>query len=274
MNCLICGSPSVSGVKLCPDCRAARKRAFAATVTQPLFAAAGAAARTSRRLLKPGRPLALAAQRAESRAAVNEAKAAKEVASRAKWSLAVATLAILFIAAGYFTQRGIIAKQVGALTPGAAEAVAREGSGATPKIAGAETKQPAPPSQPATSAGPAPLIADVPVFRPANSALPASIDAPKRPGSRIRPPTPVVAEIAPEPAPVVQPVVPPPPPPVVREAPRPDPWQPLNDALARCPRNDILGRSTCEYRVRSQYCNGHWGEVPQCASMPYIDHGQ
>ena len=42
MKCRICASECPPGAKLCRDCAAARKRAFAATVTQPLLAAAGA----------------------------------------------------------------------------------------------------------------------------------------------------------------------------------------------------------------------------------------
>ena len=160
-------------------------------------------------------------------------------------------------------------KQIEAQTPSSAEELARDSAQAPSKSSNAETK-PAK-AQATASPGSAPLIAEVPVFQPA---VPARIEAPRRQNARARPPSPVVAEIAPEPPPAVQPAEPLPPPPVVREAPRPDPWQPLNDALARCPRDDILGRSICEYRVRSQYCNGHWGQVPQCASIPYIDHGQ
>src|SRR5450759_421860 len=40
MKCLICGRLSLPGAKLCLDCKSARKRAFDATVTQPLLAAA------------------------------------------------------------------------------------------------------------------------------------------------------------------------------------------------------------------------------------------
>ena len=67
--------------------------------------------------------------------------------------------------------------------------------------------------------------------------------------------------------------VPAPAPPVVRDVPRPDPWQPMNDALARCPRDEMSGRMMCEQRVRTRYCDGQWGQVPQCASMPYTEHG-
>src|SRR5215470_5001191 len=41
MKCRICGTECPPGAKLCRDCAAARKRAFAATVTMPLLAAAG-----------------------------------------------------------------------------------------------------------------------------------------------------------------------------------------------------------------------------------------
>jgi hypothetical protein len=60
MKCQICGRSSLTGAKLCSDCRAARKRAFAATVTQPLLAAAS---KSGGRLLRPsqsvGRGIAL-----------------------------------------------------------------------------------------------------------------------------------------------------------------------------------------------------------------------
>ena len=43
MKCRICGCEAPAGAKLCKDCAAARKRAFAATVTQPLLLAAAGA---------------------------------------------------------------------------------------------------------------------------------------------------------------------------------------------------------------------------------------
>ena len=42
MKCRICGLDCPPGAKICRDCAAARKRAFAQTVTQPLLAAVGA----------------------------------------------------------------------------------------------------------------------------------------------------------------------------------------------------------------------------------------
>ena len=52
MSCQICGRRNVQGAKLCADCRAARKRAYDATITQPLLAmmGAGTVSRTLSRL--------------------------------------------------------------------------------------------------------------------------------------------------------------------------------------------------------------------------------
>lgn len=96
----------------------------------------------------------------------------------------------------------------------------------------------------------------------------------KRPASRARQEKPAPPPAAPEPPPPppTVAVAPPPPPPVVREAPRLDPFQIMSDAIARCPR-EFSARASCEQRLRTQYCEGHWGEVPQCATIPYVDHG-
>jgi hypothetical protein len=76
-----------------------------------------------------------------------------------------------------------------------------------------------------------------------------------------------------EPAPAVEPPKPPPAP--VRAPARPvDPWQRMKDALARCGAEDLFARIGCEYRVRSSFCEGHWGENAQCPGAPVNDHGQ
>ncbi|MGH8714602.1 MAG: hypothetical protein ACREYB_11415, partial [Casimicrobiaceae bacterium] len=55
-------------------------------------------------------------------------------------------------------------------------------------------------------------------------------------------------------------------------APRKDVWQEMKDAIARCPADEFLARVVCEQRVRLQYCDGHWGQVPQCPGGPSVDH--
>ena len=80
MSCQICGRRSAPGAKLCADCRAARKRAFDATITQPLMAMAGGGTvvRTLARLRR-----ADASPEAKARRAARKAKAAAESASAA-----------------------------------------------------------------------------------------------------------------------------------------------------------------------------------------------
>ena len=75
MSCQICGRRSAEGAKLCADCRAARKRGYDATITQPLLAMAGAGtiSRTLSRLRRSG-----SSPEAKARRAARKAKAAAE----------------------------------------------------------------------------------------------------------------------------------------------------------------------------------------------------
>jgi hypothetical protein len=52
---------------------------------------------------------------------------------------------------------------------------------------------------------------------------------------------------------------------------RPDRWQVMNANLARCG-GDLIARIVCHQRVRGHFCEGHWGEVPECASTIAYDH--
>lgn len=51
-------------------------------------------------------------------------------------------------------------------------------------------------------------------------------------------------------------------------APQPDRWQQMQDAMARCKREDFFRRIGCEQSVGLQYCEGYWGKVPQCPGAP------
>ena len=44
----------------------------------------------------------------------------------------------------------------------------------------------------------------------------------------------------------------------------PDRLQMLRAAVARCARENFLASFICDQRARLQYCDGHWGEVPEC----------
>ena len=58
-----------------------------------------------------------------------------------------------------------------------------------------------------------------------------------------------------------------------RKAPPPDPRQLMQVSLALCS-GDLIARIVCDQRVRRHFCEGHWGEAPECASGIANDHGQ
>ena len=274
MKCLICGRFSLPGAKLCLDCKAARKRAFDATVTQPLLAAAGAARGSSpaARLLKPSQSVPDAARRAAKMALAAQAQSKTAAESPPppprvqRWPIVAGGILVLLVVVGYFGHW---------FGPGKSEtftAVQIEHSPTESSVAPSTVRAEAPTVAPASTGAVVPVGIDARGAEPSPSVNKA--DVAKRPNARSR------TEKAPLPVPIPESLpaqaiaVAPPPPPVVREAPRVDPWQPMNDAIARCAANDISGRVSCEQRVRAQFCEGHWGQVPQCASIPYTDHGQ
>jgi hypothetical protein len=53
-----------------------------------------------------------------------------------------------------------------------------------------------------------------------------------------------------------------------------DRWQSMAAAIARCPRADFLAAVLCEQRVRLQYCEGYWGDVPECRGANRSDNGR
>lgn len=54
------------------------------------------------------------------------------------------------------------------------------------------------------------------------------------------------------------------------KASRPDP---MRVSLARCD-GDLITRIVCDQRVRRDFCEGHWGEAPECAGGISNEHGQ
>jgi hypothetical protein len=272
MKCLICGRLSLPGAKLCLDCKAARKRAFDATVTQPLLAAAGAsgATRAAPRLLKSRQPVPHAARRAAKKALAAQAQSnlASEIVpppppQRApRWPMILGSVILIAAVLGYFGHWFSGAKSdTAAAVPEHLDAQSPAAS--SPKVSATMPMQAAP-------AASASVSREAEVVEPA---VPPKVDASKKPNPRARVEKAPVALPPPEPAPAPEVVVvAPPPPPVVREPPRVDPFQAMYDAIARCSR-DTSDRAACERRARTQYCEGHWGQVAQCASIPYVDHG-
>ena len=45
---------------------------------------------------------------------------------------------------------------------------------------------------------------------------------------------------------------------------RPDRWQDMKEATARCRRENPVSRTVCEQHVLFLYCDGYWGRMPQC----------
>jgi ribosomal protein L40E len=58
-----------------------------------------------------------------------------------------------------------------------------------------------------------------------------------------------------------------------RKARPPDRWEAMHVSLASCG-GDLFARILCDQRVRRRFCEGHWGEAPECASGVAKDHGQ
>ena len=52
---------------------------------------------------------------------------------------------------------------------------------------------------------------------------------------------------------------------------RPDRWQVMHVSLARCG-GDLIARIVCHHRVRGHFCEGYWGEAPECASGVAYEH--
>jgi hypothetical protein len=272
MKCRICASDCPPGAKLCRDCAAARKRAFAATVTQPLLAAAGAPSVGRPRFApRPARsraaskPAGVVAGRSEAVMAASAADA-KPTAKKpigVQWLLLALALACAII---YLIIRVLFAPHdhpTDATTAGEAA-----GGSAPPAV----TEAPAAALAPSTLvAAPAP-----PAASPAEEASAAAAVALKdanakarRKINRVEPPSAPPAPAPQAPAPQAVVVAPSAPPPVV-EAPR-DPWQAMNEGLSRCGREDWIHREACEQQLRLQYCPNHWGVVWQCPIGPTSD---
>jgi ribosomal protein L40E len=92
---------------------------------------------------------------------------------------------------------------------------------------------------------------------------PMPVTATKRASTRQRPMPELQARVGKSP-PVAQ---------QTREAPRPDPWQAMHVSLAGCG-GDLIARIVCDQRVRRRFCEGHWGEAPECGSGFANDRGQ
>ncbi|HEX4523277.1 MAG TPA: hypothetical protein VH704_07135, partial [Casimicrobiaceae bacterium] len=210
MSCRICGRSTSPGAKLCADCRAARKRAYDATITQPLLAmvGAGTVSRTLSRLRRsdssPEAKARRAARKAKAAAvaappaAVSEAAAPATARSRPMlWGLLAIGVVLAAIAGWYLPTRAPDSPEGGA------------GSSAAP----AEHAQPAPEAEPArmTPPAPSPAAALPPLPTIVERELVPYSPAPAKPAMTKRVPAPKVVAPPPE-APAAVEIVPAPPP--------------------------------------------------------------
>ena len=175
------------------------------------------------------------------------------------WALLAIGVVVAAIAGWYLPSRAPDARDVANLVRDAGAARAP-----TPNRRGIDAFETAPP---ATALPPLPTIVErelVPhshaADKPATSKRVAA--APKA----VAPPPEAPAEVE-----VVRVPPPEPAPPAPQPAPRIDPWQQMSEAIGRCPAG-FLDRVVCEQRVRLQYCEGQWGQVPQCPGGPSVDH--
>ena len=277
MKCRICARECPPGAKICRDCAAARKRAFAATVTQPLLAAAGAPSVGRPRFApRPAKPRlarrAAAAMSPRSEAAIAASSADHKAASPSRLDVRWLLLGLAVVAAIVYLLLRTLTPSHGHSTDDAVT------SGDSAHVAPSKLAPVVPTSAVATedeaAHGAAQARARPDVKDDSSVALKNAIPkagARKGAGKIEAVKTPPAAPVTPpEPQPVQVAQAPPP---RVAEAPR-DPWQVMNEGLSRCAREDWFSRGACEQRLRLQYCPNNWGLVPQCPIGPTTDHGQ
>ena len=266
MKCKICGSECPPDAKICRDCASARKRAFAATVTQPLLAGLGVPSVSAPRFapkppMRPRPPVAARVERAPARS---------EPAPALPLNVVPRSLGVHWLLIGVAIATTIVVLLVKVLSAGTGR-----GNEDADAIAAAAS----PPAAVAAATPPPPVVVEPPRAHDA-PAKAASEDSTAKaaPGKVTRKvatrPEPAKIVVAPPAAPEPAPATRAPAPVRVAEPPRSDPWQAMNDGLSRCAGEDLFSRIACEQRLRLQYCPNYWGQVPQCPIGPTTDHGQ
>jgi hypothetical protein len=273
MSCQICGQRNAPGAKLCADCRAARKRAYDATITQPLLALAGAGtiSRTLSRLRR-----SKASPEAKARHAARKVKAAAEAGppvaespaaappaagSRSMlWALLALGVVLAAVAGWYLPNHAPATPDVGAASSARSAAPAQPTP--DPESAGVKPLE----GPPAAALPPLPVIVERELVPHSPAAGKPATPRRGKAAPKAPPPPEAPAEVeivrVPQEAPA---------PPVPRTPAPIDPWQQMSEAIGRCPAG-FFGRVVCEQQVRLQYCEAQWGKVPQCPGGPSADH--
>jgi len=271
LKCRICGRPSLRGTKLCDQCVAAVKRArHVSTISsqflpQPLPGAP----------VRPQRHLPHASLRRPPRWSWLPTKPGGWGILIAFALFAAAVVGTAYLAIQESADRG----PDGELPPVAVDPSAARTNLAPPPSAALERTTGAadsglseggaaksPESLEGAQGEGSPTVAE---SAPADKLAPrkAAAESPRKPVVRTNPAHSSevsdesrVMVVAQEPVDVA-------PPPAQAPAPEPvvpDRWETMNAALAACSRESFLAGVMCTERVRYEYCEGFWGQVPQC----------
>lgn len=265
-RCRICAKAALPGAALCGQCRDAVKRARQVpTVMSQFMPLALSAAGTADAGIAAGRrpPAVPAAHAPRARGA-------------SATFMAIAAFGLAVCVGGYLIalHDDDVPPPRGIYTAGLA--ASRMGSSRVPLP---------PPATPEPSDGVAVSIADLPSGGPPGAppvakgasrrATPAQATsagdgapdtAASSQGDAVDTPDPAPAEAAGTPAPVAAPAAP--------EPAVADRWQAMNAAIAACRRETFLAGVICEQRVRLRYCEGFWGDVPQCGKRSPSDNAR
>lgn len=291
-QCAICGQPAERGSK-CFHCRAAIKRARDETVSQfqpaPALALAsgghGPGMSHPRPTPLPAKPRRVVPPGAGG-AATPITLRAERLPGRAHASPFVWIMVVMMVLVAIFVSAGVIN-------------AALEAARGPQSAAAAADSLPVPATLPAVaSRSAAPVLAPLPRQLPPSTEVQEAVDA-RMTGARVPRDTPVPGRpVSPRPGTTSAPAESVPaavatsPPKVevaaeparvaaapvaaakARANPRPDRWERLDTALRACAGQDFFGRVMCEQKARFEYCEGFWGQKPQCPGSPVNDHGQ
>ncbi len=272
VKCRICGRPSLRGSKLCDECVAAVKRArHLNTLGSEILPQAGPRRSASLRPVRVSRSPSTPSSWIPTTPAAWGVLIAFTV-------FGAAVVATAFLAVQEISEqalKGQIPPSVSEpstarpnILPQAPDGMAgATGIPATEK-APAEPIVPAPVEPPHAEA-PTPVIESPQVTPLPEKRVPrkAATETQKKPSTR---PVPAVTDSAGESKPTIaalEPVAVAPSSPAAAPAPArvaPDRWETMNAALAACSRETLFAGVMCTERVRYQFCEGFWGQVPQC----------
>lgn len=236
VNCEFCGTPVLTGAKLCKACRSALKRARnePTSVLSPLVKRA-----TDTIERRKARKSAKAGNGDKSAIVIPPPVGRRRSATPALVGTLLAAVCIT----------GYAILQVSEHAPPPEHAI--PGPESSPVA-----QSPATP--PAVPAALAPIV-----LPPEAEPEPAPHLAPRAHGAVRRlvvapdsVPTPIAA-----PAPIIQQA---PPPALPKVQSPPDRRAQLRNAFAQCTQDDVLAKAYCEQRARIDLCDGLWGSVPQC----------